>query len=169
MEKNWIAKIQPEQQQVSDLASDTTMSPVLCSLLIQRGITVFEEAKAFFRPHLNQLHDPFLMRDMDRAVDRLQEALESDQKIMVYGDYDVDGTTAVTVVYAFLQNIGAQCVYYIPNRYKEGYGFSFLAVEHAKEIGINLIILVFKGTVSRDFFALVFFLNLFILVLLEMP
>lgn len=140
MEKNWIAKIQPDQQLVSSLANDTTMSPILCSLLIQRGISVFEDAKAFFRPHLNQLHDPFLMQDMERAVDRLQEALESDQKIMVYGDYDVDGTTAVTVVYAFLQNIGTQCVYYIPNRYKEGYGFSFLAVEQAQKMGIQLII-----------------------------
>jgi single-stranded-DNA-specific exonuclease len=140
MEKIWISKKLADEQLVSDLTKELTISPVLTSLLIQRGISDFETAKKFFRPDLNQLLDPFLMRDMDKAVDRLQEALEAGQKILVYGDYDVDGTTAVTLVYSFLKKIGADCDYYIPDRYLEGYGFSFKSVDFAKENGCDLII-----------------------------
>ena len=140
MEKIWISKKLPDEQLVSDLTKELTISPVLTSLLIQRGISDFETAKKFFRPDLNQLLDPFLMRDMDKAVDRLQEALEGGQKILVYGDYDVDGTTAVTLVYSFLKKIGADCDYYIPDRYLEGYGFSFKSVDFAKENAFDLII-----------------------------
>ena len=139
-EKNWISKKLPDEQLVSDFSKELTISPVLTSLLVQRGISDFESAKCFFRPDLNQLLDPFLMKDMEKAVDRLQEALEAGQKILVYGDYDVDGTTAVTLVYSFLKKIGADCDYYIPDRYLEGYGFSFKSVDFAKENGFDLII-----------------------------
>lgn len=140
MQKDWIAKQAPQDEVVSQLASELTISPVLTKLLLQRGINSFEQAARFFRPNLSQLHDPFLMMDMEKAVDRLQQALELGEKILVYGDYDVDGTTSVTLVYSFLHHLGADVDYYIPDRYEEGYGFSMKCVEWAATEEYNLII-----------------------------
>lgn len=113
MQKNWIPIPTPEVTITDQLSEALNIGPVISKLLAQRGIRTFEEARAFFRPDLEELHDPFLMRDMDRAVRRLEEALENGEKILVYGDYDVDGTTAVTIMYSFLHDLGVACDYYI--------------------------------------------------------
>lgn len=154
MQKDWIPKRSFDSQTIKDLASELTISEVLTHLLLQRGINQFDHAKKFFRPNLEQLHDPFLMMDMDKAVDRLQVALEEGQKILVYGDYDVDGTTAVTVVYSFLRNLGVNCDYYIPDRYEEGYGFSFKCVDWAFEEKFDLIITLDCGIKDAEKIAL---------------
>ena len=115
------------------LAKEIGISPILCRLLLQRGITSAGEAKRFFRPQLNELHDPFLMKDMSLAVERLNKAMGRKERIMVYGDYDVDGTTAVALVYKFLQQFYSNIDYYIPDRYNEGYGVSKKGVDYAYE------------------------------------
>lgn len=114
----------------------------MAKLLVQRGISTFDEAKAFFRPELSQLHDPFLIKDMDKAVERLNKALQKKENILIYGDYDVDGTTAVALVYKFLQNyvLPSQLDYYIPDRYKEGYGLSKEGIDYASEHNVKLVI-----------------------------
>lgn len=114
--------------------------PVLCRLLVQRGIETFDQAKAFFRPSLDDLHDPFLMQDMEAAVSRLHRAIEQQEKILLYGDYDVDGATSVAMMYSFLSPLHRHLDYYIPDRYKEGYGISLEGIEYAREQGISLII-----------------------------
>ena len=121
------------------------MSPILADLLIQRGIKTESAAKRFFRPMLNELIDPFLMNDMDVAVDRLNDAMGRKERIMVYGDYDVDGCTAVALVYKFLQQFYSNIEYYIPDRYEEGYGVSIKALDYAAEQGIKLIIVLDCG------------------------
>jgi single-stranded-DNA-specific exonuclease len=140
MEKNWIPKKTPDETRVTELQQALGVERNIASLLAQRNILSFEEARSFFRPDLTHLHDPFLMKDMDRAVERLSEALYNHEQILIYGDYDVDGTTAVTLVFSFLRQLGASCQYYIPDRYKEGYGFSFAGVDFAKENNCKLII-----------------------------
>ena len=127
------------------LSKETGISPTLCKLLIERGVSSVGEAKRFFRPLLSQLHDPFLMKDMDVAVDRLNQAMGRKERIMVYGDYDVDGTTAVALVYKFLQQFYSNIDYYIPNRYEEGYGVSVKGVDYAYETGVKLIIVLDCG------------------------
>src|SRR5690606_20913579 len=116
------------------------VNPVLSSILIQRGIRNFAEAKRFFRPSLNDLHDPFLMKDMDKAVARIQQAIQNQERILIYGDYDVDGTTSVALVYDFISKIYEHIDYYIPDRYTEGYGISFQAIAWAQEQSFDLII-----------------------------
>src|SRR5690606_19241744 len=113
------------------------INKALCRLLALRHVHNFEEAKDFFRPELNQLHDPFLMKDMNKAVQRILQAIARQEKIMIYGDYDVDGTTSVAVVYGFLKNNFPQLpiCYYIPHRYREGYGVSVAGIEEAKNSG----------------------------------
>jgi single-stranded-DNA-specific exonuclease len=140
MQKNWIPKSKTPAEKTAELAQSVGITPVLATLLIQRGIDSYDKAKAFFRPGLDMLHNPFLMKDMDKAVERLTRAVHANEKILVYGDYDVDGTTAVTVMYSFLKKIDATAEYYIPDRYTEGYGFSFAGVEYAKANGFSLII-----------------------------
>jgi single-stranded-DNA-specific exonuclease len=140
MEKTWLLKNTPSPEHTEQLKNELNLESRLAFLLAQRGIQSFEAARDFFRPELNQLHDPFLMKDMDLAVDRLSEAIHGNEKILLYGDYDVDGTTAVTLVYGFLSSLGVECLYYIPDRYSEGYGFSFQGVDYAKEQGCTLII-----------------------------
>ena len=136
----------PEQQQAAkELAEKIGMSPVLASLLIQRGTKTESAAKRFFRPMLNELIDPFLMNDMDVAVDRLNDAMGRKERIMVYGDYDVDGCTAVALVYKFLQQFYSNIDYYIPNREEEGYGVSHKGIEYAAETGVKLIIVLDCG------------------------
>ena len=127
------------------MAEKIGMSPVLASLLIQRGIKTESAAKRFFRPMLNELIDPFLMNDMDVAVDRLNDAMGRKERIMVYGDYDVDGCTAVALVYKFLQQFYSNIEYYIPSRYEEGYGVSKKGIDHAAEAGVKLIIVLDCG------------------------
>ncbi len=127
------------------MAKETGISPVLCKLLLERGITSAAEAKRFFRPQLSELHDPFLMKDMDAAVDRLNQAMGRKERILVYGDYDVDGTTAVALVYKFLQQFYSNIDYYIPDRYNEGYGVSVKGVDYAYETGVKLVIVLDCG------------------------
>jgi single-stranded-DNA-specific exonuclease len=133
-------KTSPPADQVSRLAAEIQVDPIIAALLIRRGIHSFEEARNFFRPNLDLLHNPFEMKDMRKAVDRLCLAIDRREKILVYGDYDVDGTTSVAMVYSFLVEQGVSCDYYIPDRNLEGYGFSFASVEYARENGISLII-----------------------------
>lgn len=144
MQNQWIFKrLSPdEQEKQTSIANALSISPVMAKLLVQRGIYTFDDAKSFFRPDLGQLHDPFLIKDMHKAVDRLNKACENKEKILIYGDYDVDGTTAVALVYKFLQDCGcpSQLDYYIPDRYKEGYGLSREGVEYARDKGVKLII-----------------------------
>ena len=122
------------------LAAELGLSPVICLLLVQRGITSPEEAKRFFKPNLNDLHDPFLMPDMDKAVKRLNKALGNKEKILIYGDYDVDGTAAVSLVYKYLRPYSSYLDFYIPDRYDEGYGISYKGIDYAVENGISLVI-----------------------------
>ena len=142
---NYQPPSQEQTEAAKALAKETGISPVLCKLLLERGISSATEAKRFFRPQLNELLDPFLMKDMDKAVDRLNEAMGRKERILVYGDYDVDGTTAVALVYKFLQQFYSNIDYYIPDRYEEGYGVSVKGVDYAYETGVKLIIVLDCG------------------------
>ena len=136
----------PERQQaIKELAEKINMSPIVADLLISRGIKTESAAKRFFRPMMNELIDPFLMNDMDVAVDRLNDAMGRKERIMVYGDYDVDGCTAVALVYKFLMQFYSNIDYYIPNREEEGYGVSYKGIDYAKETGVKLIIVLDCG------------------------
>ncbi len=151
MEKRWVLKQKGDESLVSGIAEALGIENALAELLVQRGVTNFEEAKSFFRPDLAQLHDPFLLNDMEKAVDRIERAKELGEKIMVYGDYDVDGTTAVALVYSFLKENGFQQLdYYIPDRYSEGYGISFKGIDFAFEQGFKLIIALDCGIKAVD-------------------
>lgn len=147
MGQNWkYQPLTPEQgAQAAMLSAELEMSPVLCSLLVKRGITSVAEARNFFRPKLSQLHNPFLMNDMDIAVRRLNKALGKKERILVYGDYDVDGTTAVALVYKFLQQFSSNIDYYIPDRNEDGYGISKRGVDYAHSTGVKLIIVLDCG------------------------
>lgn len=140
MEKRWVLKEQGDASEVARLSGDLGIDTVLANLLVQRGVRTFEQSKNFFRPSLEMLYDPFLMKDMDLAVARIQEAILKNEKILVYGDYDVDGTTAVALMYAFLSKIFDKIYYYIPNRYSEGYGISFAGIDYATDNGYSLVI-----------------------------
>ena len=141
IEKRWVVKPQGNPKAVAAMAAATGISPVLANLLVQRGIDTLEKAKKFFNPQLSDLHDTFLMKDMDKAVERVERAVRNREKIMVYGDYDVDGTTAVALVYKFLRQIGHKdLLFYIPDRYTEGYGISTKGIDHAARKGATLII-----------------------------
>ena len=143
--------ITSEQEQISqELAQELGISPILGSLLLQRGITDATEAKKFFRPQLLDLHDPFLMEDMDIAVERLNKAMGKKERILIYGDYDVDGTTAVALVYKFIQQFYSNIDYYIPDRYNEGYGVSTQGIDYAAETGVGLIIVLDCGIKAVD-------------------
>ncbi len=139
MQTEW-KYIRTDENDVEGLQRTLGIHRVLCSLLVQRGITTYEEAKAFFRPSLADLHDPFLMLDMDAAADRLRQAIVQSEKILLYGDYDVDGTTSVALMYSFLHPLHKPLDYYIPDRYREGYGLSLEGIEYAREQGITLLI-----------------------------
>ena len=141
IEKRWVVKPQGDRSVVESLASHLGMSPVLTNLLVQRGIDTVEKAKKFFSPSLRDLHDPFLMKDMDKAVERIEKAVKAGEKVMIYGDYDVDGTTAVSLVYKFLSQIGHKnLLFYIPDRYVDGYGISIRSIDHAVRKGVTLVI-----------------------------
>lgn len=136
----WIVKPEPDMDATTALASELGVDPLVASLLIQREIRTFEEARLFFRPSLEHLHDPFLMKDMDAAVERIERALSGQERILVYGDYDVDGTTAVALITDYLREQKAEVASYIPDRYAEGYGLSFQGIDFAHDNGIGLII-----------------------------
>ena len=140
MQKRWVYKTLPENTLAEELSKAINIKPHLSSILLQRNISTFEKAKSYFRPSLNELHDPFLMKDMDKAVERLAQAIANKEKILIYGDYDVDGTTSVSLVFDFLRKIYSHLEFYIPDRYAEGYGVSTQAIEWAKENNFKLII-----------------------------
>jgi len=139
--KRWKIKEQSNTEEIKSLSSElNNLDATLTNILLQRKIDTFEKAKSFFRPSLDEIHDPFLMKDMDKAVDRLQQAIENQEKILVYGDYDVDGTTSVALVYSYLKNFYEHLEYYIPDRYTEGYGISYKGIDYAEENNFKLII-----------------------------
>ncbi len=140
MEKVWNLKKQGDLNEVKHLSAALNVNMVLARLLVQRGIKTFNEAKAFFRPRLSDLHDPFLMKDMDKAVARLETAITNQEKVIVYGDYDVDGTTSVAMMYSFLKSRIEQIEYYIPDRYSEGYGISPKSIDYAIDNGYTLVV-----------------------------
>ena len=149
-EKKWILEKAADDENVSRLSSELGIDPVLARLLTQRGITTFQQAREFFRPSITNLHDPFLMTDMDKAVERIRKAIENQEKILIYGDYDVDGTTAVSLVYSFLKRLTSKIDFYIPDRYDEGYGVSYKGIEWASENGFSLIITLDCGIKAND-------------------
>lgn len=141
IDKKWIVREPGNPALVRQLSAELGVDQTLANLLVQRNIKSQAEARAFLRPQLDQLHDPFLMKDMDRAVERLSTALSSKERILIYGDYDVDGTTAVSLVYSYLRKFGEENLdYYIPNRYTEGYGISYKGIDWAHENGFTLVI-----------------------------
>ena len=140
MDKRWVLKESADGEAVERLSEALKINKRLCYLLVQRGISTYDEAKNYFRPQLSDLHDPFLMKDMDKAVDRILEAIDRHEKIVVYGDYDVDGTTAVALVFSYLRNFHKKIEFYIPDRYDEGYGISYKGIDIATKNGFTLMI-----------------------------
>ena len=152
MTKRWCLKNHSKEDlRIEDmLAEELKLSPIICQLLTQRGITSADGVKKFFKPSLSNLHDPFLMPDMHKAVKRLNKALGNNEKILIYGDYDVDGTSAVSLVYRFLRPYSTMLDYYIPDRYDEGYGISYRSIDYAEKQGIKLIIALDCGIKAID-------------------
>lgn len=140
MNKVWGIKPDPEMELVNKLSDDLKVNNRIATLLIQRGINDYQKAEKFFNPKVEHLHEPLLMKNMGEAVKRLVTAISNNQKILIYGDYDVDGTTAVALMFTVLKRHHANIDYYIPDRYKEGYGLSEIGVEFAKENGFDLLI-----------------------------
>lgn len=149
MTKRWNI-LQADEKEVQSLKNELKINPTLCKILVQRGIKTFEEARHYFRPQLDQLHSPWLMKDMQKAVDRILQAFRTDEKILIFGDYDVDGTTAVASLYNFLKPLHHQIDFYIPHRYREGYGVSKAGIEHARENNFSLIIALDCGIKSVE-------------------
>ena len=147
---NYLPITSDQAEASQRLAQELGISPVLGRLLVERGITTATAAKKFFRPQLPDLYDPFLMKDMDVAVERLNKAMGKKERILIYGDYDVDGTTAVALVYKFIQQFYSNIDYYIPDRYNEGYGVSTQGVDYASETGVGLIIVLDCGIKAVD-------------------
>jgi len=139
-ERKWILQTPADPEIAGRLAAELGVDKVLAQLLVKRGVTTFEQARSFFRPSLDDLHDPFMMKDMDSAVERLRKAITAEEKILVYGDYDVDGTTAVALVYSFLRRYSSNVDFYIPDRYDEGYGVSLKGIDWASDNKFGLII-----------------------------
>ncbi len=150
MDKRWVFKAVPSQDQIEKLSKAINTNHYLSGVLLQRGICDYDQAKKYFRPSLQDLHDPFLMMDMDKAVGRLKNAIDREEKILIYGDYDVDGTTAVSLVYRYLRRFYPDCEVYIPDRYAEGYGVSLAGVEYAAANGYSLIIALDCGIKSSE-------------------
>ncbi len=147
---NYLPLTSEEQELEIELAKKYAGSPAIAELLVQRGITSVAEAEHFFTPSLSDLHDPFLMKDMDKAVNRLNMAMGAKEKILIYGDYDVDGTTAVSLVYKYLRNYYSHIEYYIPTRDEEGYGISIKSIDYAASVGVKLIIVLDCGIKAID-------------------
>jgi single-stranded-DNA-specific exonuclease len=150
MHKRWLLKPTPPSEKIESLSKAINVNWYLSAILIQRGIEDFETAKTFFRPSLNELHDPFLMKDMDKAVARIHRAILAEEKILIYGDYDVDGTTSVSLVYNYMRQFYSLCEVYIPDRYAEGYGVSLAGIEWAEQNHYSLIIALDCGIKSME-------------------
>ena len=150
MDKRWVIKERADAKVTKQLSQELGISEVITELLIHREIDTFEKAKKFFRPELSHLHNPFLMKDMDKAVMRMEDAIQKKQNILVYGDYDVDGTTSVAMVYSFLKTFHNNVSYYIPDRYKEGYGISIAGIDFASDNDISLVIALDCGIKAID-------------------
>ncbi|WP_310379519.1 single-stranded-DNA-specific exonuclease RecJ [Flavobacterium sp.] len=146
----WTLKPKPSEEKIEQLATQLNVDKLIAQLLIQRGIETYEQAKHFFRPSLDNLHNPFLMKDMDRAVERIEKAIENNENILVFGDYDVDGTTAVSLVSSYLKSYYPNVATYIPDRYDEGYGISFKGIDFADDNEFSLIIALDCGIKSID-------------------
>jgi single-stranded-DNA-specific exonuclease len=150
MQRKWLRKTIPAHKEIETLSQLINVNPSLATVLLQRSINSFELAKKFFRPSLAELHSPFLLTDMEKAVARLSDAIANDEKILVYGDYDVDGTTAVALVYSYLRSFYPNCDFYIPDRHTEGYGVSEAGIKWAEENGFSLIIALDLGVKAID-------------------
>ena len=146
----WTRKPNPTPQEVNSLSETLKVDKLIAHLLLQRGVTNYEEAKKFFRPSLEDIHSPFLMRDMDKAVERIEKAMEAEENILVYGDYDVDGTTSVALLSSFLKETYQNVATYIPDRYTEGYGVSFQGIDFASDNDFTLIIALDCGIKAID-------------------
>ncbi|MEY2922174.1 MAG: Single-stranded-DNA-specific exonuclease RecJ [Bacteroidota bacterium] len=149
----WTLKSKPEKEKVQKLQDELQVDALIATLLVQRGVETYEQAKAFFRPSLNDLYDPFLMKDMDKAVARIEEAIDKGENILVFGDYDVDGTTAVSLVSSYLKSYYSNIATYIPDRYNEGYGISYAGIDFAEDNEFTLIIALDCGIKSIDHIA----------------
>ncbi|GHE43389.1 single-stranded-DNA-specific exonuclease RecJ [Sphingobacterium griseoflavum] len=150
MQKRWVVKPKNDVKKTNKLRDELGVNSVIAELLLNRGISTFDTAKQFFRPMLDMLHDPFLMRDMEKAISRIEQAIGNKEKILIYGDYDVDGTTAVSVVYSFFRDFHSGLEFYIPDRYLEGYGISLAGVDYAAANGFSLIIALDCGIKAID-------------------
>src|SRR5690606_18942887 len=146
----WSLKQNPDPEIVQHLITSLNVTPLIANLLVQRGVSTFQEAKKFFRPELEDLYDPYLMKDMDKAVARIEKAIETNERILVFGDYDVDGTTAVALMSSYLKSFYPDVDTYIPDRYLEGYGISNAGIDYAEDNGITLIIALDCGIKSID-------------------
>ena len=146
----WNLKSKPEKEKVQALQNALQVDEIIATLLVQRGIATFEQAKTFFRPTLEDLHNPYLMKDMDKAVSRIEKAITNNENILVFGDYDVDGTTAVSLVSSYLRSYYPNVATYIPDRYNEGYGISYLGIDYAEDNDVSLIIALDCGIKSID-------------------
>jgi single-stranded-DNA-specific exonuclease len=149
----WNLTSKPEKQKVQQLQNELQVDEIIATLLVQRGVETYEQARSFFRPTLNDLHDPYLMKDMDKAVSRIEKAIENQENILIFGDYDVDGTTAVSLVSSYLKGFYPNIDTYIPDRYDEGYGISYKGIDYADDNGITLIIALDCGIKSIDHIA----------------
>ena len=148
--KRWIIRHDYDLETVENLAASLGVDRIIATLLVERGVTTFEEARRFFRPGLDQIHDPFLMKGMRQAIDRINRAIAEGQRIMVYGDYDVDGTSAVALVYSYLKELDRNIDFYIPDREREGYGISYQGIDYAHETGVKLVIALDCGIKAME-------------------
>ena len=149
-EKRWTIRKDYDLETVEKLAASLGVDRIIATLLVERGVTTFEEARCFFRPGLDQIHDPFLMKGMTEAIARINEAIRRQDRIMVYGDYDVDGTSAVALVYSYLKELDYNIDFYIPDREREGYGISYQGIDYARETGVKLIIALDCGIKAME-------------------
>lgn len=146
----WTLNQNPAEEKVNELINSLSVDKTIAQLLVQRGVDSFEKARLFFRPSLEDLHNPYLMKDMDKAVERIEKAIQNNEKILIYGDYDVDGTTAVSLVYSYLNSFYPNVATYIPDRYDEGYGISFKGIDFAEDNRFSLIIALDCGIKAHD-------------------
>ena len=149
-EKRWIIRENYDLETVERLAASLGVDPIIATLLVERGVTTYEEARRFFRPGLDQINDPFLMKGMRQAIDRINEAIRKQERIMVYGDYDVDGTSAVALVYSYLKELDNNIDFYVPDREREGYGISYQGIDYAHETGVKLMIALDCGIKAME-------------------
>ncbi len=149
MQKRWTI-LQADQEKVNSLQQSLKIHPAICKILVQRNIETFDQARNFYRPQLSDLHNPWLMKDMDKAVERIIQAIENHERMLIYGDYDVDGTTSVACMYQFIRKFHSDLDFYIPHRYREGYGVSKAGIDFAKEHGFSLVISLDCGIKSIE-------------------